>query len=162
MKLYEINFELDQLLTSIYHYAEENDGIIPDESDTILNQLTMEREQKILDIARFIKSLKAESEAIKKESDFLLKRCRINNNLALRLKQYLKMNIPTGEKFKDANTVINWRKSESITIINENEIPDEFFKIERSPMLLMIKKELKKGTMISGVELIHNDNLIIK
>lgn len=162
MKLYEINFELEQLLNSIYRFAEENDGVVPEDSDNYLNQLQMEREIKILDIARYIKSLKAESEAIKKESDNLLKRYKTCKNMAYRLKQYLLMNIPTGEKFKDNNTIINWRKSEAVYIINESDIPTEYFKIEKTPMLSIIKNDLKKGNIITGVKLEQHNNLIIK
>lgn len=162
MKLYEINFELEQLLNSIYKFAEENDGIIPDHSDEYLSKLEMEREQKILDIARYIKSIKAESEAIKNESDNLLKRYKTCRNLELRLKKYLIMNIPIGQKYKDNNTMVNWRKSEAVDIINESEIPIEYFKIEKSPMLLIIKNELKKGTIINGAQLVQHNNIIIK
>lgn len=162
LKLYEINDQIEILFLEIAIYAENNDGEIPAALDIELEKLTIEKEKKVLDIARYIKSLKAEAEAIKNEMEKLKKRYNMNKNYANRLKQYLKVILHTGEKYKDSNTLLSWRKSETVKIINENIIPDIYFKIEKTPILSMIKTELKKGIEISGAEIIHNDNLLIR
>lgn len=162
LKLYEIDTQIENLLQAIYEYAEDNEGEIPDDLDNALDQLHAEKEKKVLDVARYIKSLKAESEAIKTEADKLNKRFKSIKNFAYRLKLYLKMNLHTGEKYKDENTLITWRKSEAVKIVNEDIIPPEMFKVVRSPSISTIKELIKKGTNVAGAILVKNDNLLIK
>lgn len=162
LKLYELDEQIERLLDTIYSYAEANEGEIPDELDNSLDQLQAEKESKVLDIARYIKSLKAEADAIKTEADKLHKRYKTVSNFSYRLKTYLKMHLRTGEKYKDNNTLISWRKSEAVRIIDENSIPDELCSIIRSPSLTSIKNLIKSGTRIDGAELVENHNILIR
>lgn len=162
LKLYEIDQAIENTLEAIYQFAEENDGDIPEDLDELLNKLQFDREKKILDIARYIKTLNAESEAIKNEYIALQKRCKTNKNIAYRLKTYLKMSLYTGEKIKDSNTSLSWRKSDQVNITNEKILPINYFKIERTPYLSIIKSDIKQGIVVDGAELVQKQNLQIK
>lgn len=162
LKLYEIDDIIENVLNAIYQYSEENDGEIPDDLDDLLNKLNFDREKKILDIARYIKTLIAEAEAVKNEYMKLQKRYRTNKNIVYRLKTYLKMSLHTGEKMKDENTIIGWRKSDQVKIIDEKLLPDIYFKIERIPQLSIIKANLKKGECIKGALIVQNNNIQIR
>lgn len=161
LKLYEIDEHLEIILNEINRFAEENDGEIPDELDSVLDNLQQQKHRKILDIARYIKSLKYESDSIKVEIDKLTSRRKTNLNYIRRLKQYLKMHLHTGEKLSDNNTKLSWRKTESINVINIDNIPDDYCKIEKTPQLTIIKRQIKSGVIIDGVQLIEKNNLII-
>ena len=73
------------------------------------------------------------------------------------------MNIPEGVKFKDARTVISWRKSTSVFIDCVPELlPDQFKKIKIEPDKTEIKNILKAGGKIDGCKLVEKNNLQIK
>lgn len=59
---------------------------------------------------------------------------------------------------------ISYRKSEVVNIIDESKIPSEYIKVktETSPMKAEIKKALKDGKVIDGVDLVTNINMQIK
>lgn len=162
MKLYEIDIELDKILNIIYDYAANNEGEITDLLDDQLNTLLYEKNLKVLDIARYYKNLKAESEAIKNEYEKLNKRYRSINNYADRLKNYLSMHLMVGDKYKDSNTMITWRKSESVKILDESIIDEEYFKIIKKPDLTMIKNTIKNGLHIEGAIIQINNKIQIK
>lgn len=162
LKLYEIDKVIEQILEAVYLYAEENEGEIPDNLDEMLERLEFQREKKILDIARYYKSLTAEAEAIKMEYMKLQKRQKTIKNFAYRLKTYLKINLHTGEKLKDDNTIITWRKSEQVKITDPDLLLDDYCKIERTPVLSFIKDHLKKGMVVEGAMIVQNSNLQIK
>lgn len=162
LKLYEIDKVIQDILDAVYKYAEENEGEIPDDLDCLLSKMEVEREKKILDIARYIKSMNAEADAIKSEYTILQGRQRTIRNYAYRLKTYLISSLHTGEKIKDSNTALSWRKSEQVKIIDESKLSDDYFKIERTPQLTLIKNSIKSGSTIEGAMLVQNQNLIIK
>lgn len=160
-KLYQINDELEQLLNEIQTIAESNDGFIPDAYGVLLDNLQIAKEKKVLDIARYIKDLKGKAEIIKNEIDNLNKRHKHYKNYSESLKRYLQMNLTAGQKYEDANTKISWRKSEKVDVFDMESLPDEFWQIERSPMLSIIKTALKKGD-VKGARLIERNNVQIK
>ena len=162
LKLYEINEVLRETLDQINEIAETNEGEIPDLWSNLLDGIQLSKEKKVLDIARYIKSLKLQAIAINSEIDKLNTRYRACNRHIERLTEYLKTNINPDEKYKDNNTVISWRKSERIRIINENLIPSNYLKTEVSIMKSFIKKDMKNGIEIEGVELELIQNIQIK
>lgn len=129
-----------------------------------LESLEMARNEKISNIACWIKELKAEAEAIKAEKQNLEKRQKAAENKAEQLKNYLKMAL-NGEKYKDARVSISYRKSESVEIaedINIDSLPDEFVKIVKSPVLTAIKDAIKSGQDIEGCKIIEKESIQIR
>lgn len=171
MKLYEINKEQQYILNQMIYVA-NNDEITEAEQEIKLqelqnkmNSLSGEKEDKILNIGRFIKNELSEAEAIKNEIDNLTQRKRSCENKARWLKNYIVNNIRVGQEFKDSNTKISWRKSEVLEIDEgtEDRLPEKY--IEFIPKILKseLKKDIKEGrTVLSNCRIVEKQNLQIK
>lgn len=127
-----------------------------------LATLKMERSEKIRNIALWIKNLKADAKAYKDEKEVFYARQRAAENKMAQLENYL-AHVLDGEKVKEQQFSISWRKSKSVNITNKAKIPKEFL-IEQVPKInkTLISKELKNGADIPGAELIENRNIQIK
>ena len=160
MNLWEIN---DAIRKAIEQGFDEETGEIFDASD--IEALQIQRDEKIENIALFIKNLKAEAEAIKAEKMNLAKRQQTAENRAEWLKQYLTKCLD-GEKFKTAKVAISYRKSQTVEFIdgfNVNQLPEQFQrKVEPEADKTALKDALKEGKEIYGVYLEDHTNTIIK
>lgn len=128
-----------------------------------LSALEMERDNKISNIACWIKDLKAEAEAIKAEKQNLDKRQKAAENKAESLKGYLAGYL-NGAKYKDARVSISYRKSESVEIDEQflDELPPRFIKVERTVMKMPLKDALKGGQKFDGVRLVEKESIQIR
>jgi hypothetical protein len=150
-KLYEISSFLEQAIDAAFTEVNEETGEIADDWYKFLDDCQMERDQKALDIARYIKSMLAEAEAIKGEKQELARRQTVAENKAKRLKEYLAGWIPAGEKIKDANSQIGWRESSRTVVTDEISLPDECFKVEYTVVLKSVEEGIKAGTIPKNV-----------
>lgn len=162
LKLYEINDQLRYTIETINEIAENADGEISDDWSKKLDSLALSKELKILDIGRYIKSLKAQAIAIKFEADKLMARYKSYNNHADRLINYLTWNMGPDEKYKDTNTSVSWRKNNRIDIKNPDKIPDQYLKTEVTIMKALIKKDIKEGISIEGAEIVPTYTISIR
>jgi cell division septum initiation protein DivIVA len=161
-KLYEVAGFLQQVIDAVNAQAEQAEGEISEDWSELLDAVTEERDIKALGIASYIKNLTAEAEAIKAEKQKLAKRQAATENRIESLKNYLSAYLRQGEKISDATTVIGWRKSTVLHILDESAIPDAYFKVERTPMKTEIKDAVKNGAEIGGVELVEKQSIQIK
>ena len=127
-----------------------------------LDELAMERSQKIKNIALWYKNLVADARALKDEETAFAIRRKTAENKAEQLKSYL-ANVLDGEKVKETEFAIGWRKSKAVTITDEKKLP-EIFLIAQPPKVdkTAIGKALKDGEDVPGAELIENMNIQIK
>ena len=112
MTLYEIN-------EAIMGCVDTDTGEIIDFDQ--LDALSMAREEKLENIALYIKSLEAEVEAIGNERDALLKRKTVKENKAKRLREYLAYNLD-GQSFETPRVALNFRKSTALKVIDERAL----------------------------------------
>jgi hypothetical protein len=128
-----------------------------------LNALEMERDQKVSNVACWVKDLKAEAEAIKAEKQSLDKRQRAAENKAEQLKNYLTY-VLNGTKYKDARVSISYRRSESVQCSDDaiNTLPDEFIKVEKSVKKTELKEAMKNGQTFEGCEIVTKDSIQIR
>ena len=133
-----------------------------------LNELQMERDEKIENVALWIKELKAESEAIKNEKQALAERQRVAENKAESLKNWLAYAL-NGEKFKTAKCSISYRNSESVEVTEEGldalmrEHEDLLTYKAPEPNKKAIKDAIKNdGLTVAGVQLVQKTSTIIK
>lgn len=154
-------YEIDEAIRNFDYEIDEETGEILNAD--ALDELNMEREKKIENIGIYIKSLEAESKALKNEIDNLTLRMKRNNNKKESLLNYMKHAL-NGQKFSTPKVNCTWRRSESVRIIDDYLVPDKFcnIHIERKPDKTLIKKALKEGREISGAILEENNNLTIK
>lgn len=159
MKLYEIE---DAILECI---DTETGEVIDIER---LNELQMEREAKIENVACWIKDLKAEAEAIKAEKMALAKRQQVAENKAESLKNWLAYALD-GRKFKTARCAVSFMKTEAVEVTPEGlenlmrAGNDEFLTYtDPKPNKTALKQALKDGLNVEGVRLTQNTSTIIK
>ena len=162
IKIYEISAQIRDVQQRIEEYAEEHDGLIPDDMDMLLDALTGSLENRLLNLARWVKEMQAESDAVKEQARKLSERARITADRADCIKTYIASRVPIGEPLKDSDTVISWRKSTQCVITNEAMITDDWFKVTRTPRIADIKKAIQSGDVIDGAELVEKQNLQIK
>ena len=133
-----------------------------------LNELQMERDAKIENVALWIKELKAETEAIKNEKQALAERQRVAENKAESLKNWLAYAL-NGEKFKTAKCSISYRNSESVEVTEEGlealmrDHEDLLTYKTPEPNKKAIKDAIKNdGLTVAGVQLVQKTSTIIK
>ena len=158
MTIYEIN---EQILNCI----DSETGEIIDIDK--LNELELERDAKIENVACWIKELKAEAEAIKSEKLALAERQKVAENKAESLKKWLAYALQ-GEKFKTAKCSVSFRKTESVEVTDEGlsnlmKEHDELLTYKApEPNKKAIKDAIKDGLSVQGVRLECNTSVIIK
>lgn len=158
MNLYAINRQIEECLT-----IDEATGEVTFDEEK-LAELQMERDQKIENLALYIKNLTAEASAIKAEKLVLAERQRRAEAKAERLKAYLSDAL-AGEKFSTPRVAVSWRKSERLEIdetafMNDGNLQWCRQKIE--PDKTMIKEALKQGAEINGAALMECRTMQIK
>ena len=158
MKLYEID-------NAILECIDLETGEIIDIDK--LNELQLERETKIENVALWIKDLKAEAEAIKAEKMALADRQRVAENKAESLKKWLAYALD-GQKFKTAKCSVSFRNTESVEVTPEGlealmKEHDELLTYkDPEPNKTAIKQAIKDGLNVQGVQLVQNTSTIIK
>ncbi len=153
MTLYEID---EQILGCV----DSETGEIIDEEK--LAELNIAFDEKVENIALWIKNLLSEAEAIKQEKLKLGDRQKAAENKAESLKKYLS-DIMDGGKFKTARVQIGWRKSTKV-IVNDITKLDEDYLTYKEPEVnkTKVKNALNAGVVLDGVELVENRNIQIK
>ena len=127
-----------------------------------LENLQMERDQKIENIGCWIKNLLADAKALKEEKDNLTARQKSAENKAASLKKYLSSYL-NGEKFKTAKVAISYRKSDSVDIAEGAVIPEKYLKYsDPTPDKIGLKTALKAGEELPGISIVTSSNIQIK
>lgn len=162
MNLYEINKEILNCIKT-----ETGETINAETGEVIsiqqLNELEMQRNEKIKNIALWIKNLNADVKALDDEINSLTKRKKTAQTKAEQLKYWLSLNLDDGEKITDPKFVISWRASESVIITDKHKIPTCYLKYaEPTVDKRAIKKAIENGDKIDGVIIEKNKTLKIK
>ena len=155
--LYELNAALNNFEFEI---DEETGEILNADA---LDQIELERNEKIENIALWIKNLKSDAEAYKREKDVFIKKEKAAANKAEALKNYLTESL-RGEKFKSDRVTISWRKSEAVVLDPLKLDPKGVYMVaqEPKPDKAMIREMLKHGKEIKGATLEVRENIQIK
>ena len=158
--LYEINEQIEMLTEQL---VDSETGEINEEVMEQLEQLNIDRSEKIEACGIIMKQLASEINAIKEEESALKARRTAKANRHDRIGEYVKQTLK-GEKFETAKVAFSYRKSEKVEITDESIVPDEWCKFEttRTPVKTNIKKALKGGEKVPGCVLIETQNLQLK
>lgn len=154
-------YEIDKALMDFEFEVDEETGEILNASD--LDELHMARQDKIENIGLYIKNLEAEKEAVKHEKDNFADREKRLGKKIESLKGYLGYALQ-GQKFSTPKVDVSFRKSECVLVKDEYLVPDKYceFTMVRKPNKTNLKKALKDGEEIMGVELVEKQNVQIK
>jgi len=157
---------------NIYEIDQAIEGLVDTETGEIMDfdvfaELQMAREQKIENMALWVKNLLADADAIKAEKNALAERETSARNKANSLKDYLGY-ILGGEKYATPKVAITWRKSSSVEVGEEfmpwaiEHAPDFLRVRDPEPDKTAIKEALKMGTAIPGATVIEKQSIQIK
>lgn len=162
MTLYEIDKAI--IIATEMAVDPETGELVDDAVLKTLEQLQMDREQKIENIGCFIKNLEADAKAIKEESKNLAARAKAAENKAEHLRNYLEFCLG-GEKFQSPRLAVSFRHSKKVEVDPNKlyDIPDDFLRYkEPEPDKKLIGEALKAGEIIPGCTLVENTSMIIK
>lgn len=137
-----------------------------------LDALQMEREEKLENIALWVKDLTAEANAVKEEADKLTARKRALDNKITALKSWLlialdgeKLKTPRCNVYQTHNTRVNVIDEQSVTnwIQTNCKEPEQFLKFSLPEIRKdALKKAIKEGTEIPGAYLEATESVVIK
>jgi hypothetical protein len=152
--LYEINQELLNCIDL------ETGEIIDTEK---FDQLQLEKNDKLENVALWYKNLLAEAAAFKAEKDVFAEKQKRAEAKADSLKKYLDTALH-GSKFNTVKVDIAYRKSTSVEVIDQEAIPEQYLRTVTtvSPDKTEIAKALKVGELVEGVTLKETQNIQIK
>ena len=151
-------YEIDQGILECIDF-ETGEVIDPDR----LEELQMERSQKIENVVLWIKNLESDALAIKAEKDALADREAKCRKKADQLKEWLGKALE-GQKFSTAKCEVGFRKSTKLEVLDATCIPKEFMveTVSVKPDANTIKLLLKAGKEVGGCRLVENQNVQIK
>lgn len=123
-------------------------------------------DDKVNSYCQIIRELDGDNAAIKAEIERLKKRIEHNTSSINRMKQALDgfMTASGKKKEKTAFFSVSYRKSQSVDILNEADIPQEYIKVktETAPDKVAIKAALKAGEAIPGCQLKDTESIQIR
>lgn len=165
MTLYEIREQIDMLINA--STDSETGELLIDPAE--LEALEIAREDKIEQLALYVKNLNAEAAAIKTEVDNLTVRMRSAKNKADRIRDAIAQELG-GEKFSSARVSISYRNSTAvelddcgfITWAMSNGKSEYLRQKPPEPDKKAITDALKAGEEIPGAELVTRTSITIK
>lgn len=154
--LYELVREIEDFQLDI----DEETGEILNIKD--LDNLELEKNEKIEQLCLWIKNLKADAAAYKAEKDSFAKKQKAAENKAESIKNYIDY-ILAGEKFKTDRVTVSYRKSEQVECLDMSLVDDDYLRYAE-PVLnkSKVKEALKQGVKVGGCHLVERRNIQIK
>lgn len=157
MNLYEIEQEIMSCVDM------ESGEVIDFEK---LDALTMERDQKIENIALWVKNLEADAKAYKEEKDNFAQKQKSAENKAKSLKEYLSRFLD-GTAYKSTKVNVSFRTSKAVDVFDISELMtmddcDNYLKYkEPEPDKTAIKNAIASGVNVPGCKIVENQNIQI-
>lgn len=124
-----------------------------------LEELNMARDQKLENVACYIKNLLSDAAAIKVEKDALAEREAWCRKRADKLSAWL-ADALQGAKFSTAKCAVSFRRSVSVDVEDVQRIPAEFLRVKTTyePDKSAIKAAIQTGHEINGCRLVERLN----
>lgn len=127
-----------------------------------LDQLAMERDKKIENVACWIKNLSAEAAALKEQKQVFADRQKAAEGKMESLKKYLASYL-NGQKFSTEKIAISFRKTSSVNVTDMTLVPEEYLKYaEPTINKTAVKDAIKAGLVVPGAEITEGQSISIK
>lgn len=164
-------FDIDEQIMRLISLPDED--IVDAETGEVLidvwgelDKLNMRREDKILNIARYIDDLEREIALIKDKVSILTARARSKEKRAQRLKTYVldsMLNLGT-KKIEDETVVIKLNSTNVVNVLDEKLIPEDYLNkvVEVKPDKRRLLADLKSGKEIAGAELAVSNSVSVR
>lgn len=153
-------YELNEKVNRFEFQIDEETGEILNADE--LEQIELERSEKLENIALWVKNLTSDAEAYKREKESFAEKERVAKNKIESLKNYLNF-VLNGDTYKSDRVSVTYRKSTALNIIDEYALPAKFF-IPQPPKVdkTAIKAAIKSGEEVLGAEIVERQNIQIK
>ena len=161
MQLYNLTANYQQILDYVDNAEELDESLLIDTLESIDEAF----EDKVISTAYVIKNNDADIETISNEIRRLQKLKQTKSNANDRLKGYIKDNMLQLDKTKIKGDLFNVsvrNNAESVEILNESALPEDAFKVTRTPDKTAIKEALKNGHYVDGATLKRTQSLQIR
>lgn len=157
-------FAISSELTEIFNQLEESGGELTPELEQALQISKAELKSKSLNYVHYIKKLENDLELVKVYEEQLEAFKKRKERILERLKDSLKTAVEQFGEIEADIFKITTRKSESVEVINENEIPPQFYisMIVKTLDKKRVKEAIKNGEEVPGAIIKENKNLSIK
>ena len=127
-----------------------------------LENLMIEKENKLESVALWIKNLKADAAMYKAEKTAFAERQAAAERKAESLTEWLK-NALNGQKFKTEKAEVSFRKTSKVEVLDIWELNEDFVKYsDPTPDKAAIKRAIKAGEDVKGAKLIDDISISIK
>lgn len=157
-------FELTENYVKFFTMLEEADEIT-EELEEMANNLNIAIEEKSDNYVKMIKNLDADVEAYKnQEKQFNKKRKTAENKISWLKKNLQSSMEQTGRKKVKTElfTISIQKNTPSLDITSEDNIGDEYYKIERTLNKRDLLNDIKEGLIIDGVGIKQTESLRIR
>lgn len=160
MKLYEVNDRIEYLLANCV----DEQGALTEETAQMLDELEDEREEKLLNIALYLRGEMVEGEAVAAEAQRLAARAKIHLNRSAWLKEYLAENMAEDEKIQDPRVRVSFRRSTAVEIEDPDTVPASYIITSTEERIdkKLVREALKDGKEVPGCRLATRWNLQVK
>lgn len=127
-----------------------------------LENLMIEKENKLENVALWIKNLKADAAMYKAEKTAFAERQAAAERKAESLTEWLK-NALNGQKFKTEKAEVSFRKTSKVEVLDIWELNEDFVKYsDPTPDKAAIKRAIKAGEDVKGAKLIDDISMTVK
>lgn len=157
-------FELTENYVKFFTMLEEVDEIT-EELEEMANNLNIAIEEKSDNYVKMIKNLDADVEAYKNQEKIFNKKRKTVENKISWLKKNLQASMEqTGRKKVKTElfTISIQKNTPSLDIKSEDNIGDEYYKVERTLNKRDLLKDIKEGLIIDGVGIKQSESLRIR
>ncbi len=161
MQLYNLTANYQQIADYIDSAEEVDESLLIDTWESIDEAF----EDKVISTAYVYKNNDADIETISNEIKRLQKLKQTKSNANDRLKGYIKDNMLQLDKTRIKGDLFNVsvrNNAESVEILNESALPEDAFKVTRTPDKTAIKEALKNGHDVDGAVLKRTQSLQIR
>lgn len=157
-------FELTENYVKFFTMLEEADEIT-EELEEMANNLNIAIEEKSDNYVKMIKNLDADVEAFKNQEKIFNKKRKTAENKIAWLKKNLQSSMELqGRKRVETElfTISIQKNTPALDITSEDNIGDEYYKIERTLNKKDLLKDIKEGLIIDGVGIKQSESLRIR
>lgn len=162
MNLFNLTTEFNNALNIIQlkedEYLDQETGevLTSEQFEKILNDLDMDRNEKIKNCCLYLKDLEGDLDKITKESKRISEAKARQSKKIDGFEQYIKNSMTVGEKLDFTTFKVSLVKGvESVVIDKENQKIDKKYVVKKDPVYdkRLLKKDLKDGVVIEGAVL---------
>lgn len=157
-------FELTENYVKFFTMLEEADEIT-EELEEMANNLNIAIEEKSDNYVKMIKNLDTDVEAFKNQEKIFNKKRKTAENKIAWLKKNLQSSMEqTGRKKVKTElfTISIQKNAPALDITSEDNIGDEYYKVERTLNKKDLLKDIKEGLIIDGVGIKQSESLRIR